>query len=221
MERAVVLLSGGLDSSTNLYMAKEKFEVVLGLTIHYGQRAAEKEIEVSQRLCRRAEVPHKVVHLPFVKDFGQSALLDTNRKVPIQGEVQIDDLVVSLATAQRVWVPNRNGILLNVAAGFAESLGADVLIPGFNKEEATTFPDNTREFMRALDRSFKYSTGNGVRVECFTIEMNKTEIMRSAVRFGVPIEELWPCYFGYEKICGECESCKRFIRAKAEAGVAN
>lgn len=218
-ERAVVLLSSGLDSSVNLWAANKKYEVILALTIDYGQRAASKEIQSSQALCAQLKIPFKGLSLLWMKNFGGSALLDETLEVPQGPSVDINSLERSHETAQKVWVPNRNGIFLQIAAGFAESLRAKYVIVGFNAEEAATFPDNTKDFMEATDRSLFYSTQNHVQVKCFTADMTKTEIVQYGQNLGVPWENLWPCYFSYEKWCGTCESCQRFRRALAALSV--
>jgi 7-cyano-7-deazaguanine synthase len=216
--KAVVLLSSGLDSSFNLYKARKTYEVVLALTFDYGQRAARREIESAQRLATSVNVPHKVIDLTWFRDFTSTSLV-SGGQIPIGHDVEIDSLPKSLETAKSVWVPNRNGIFLNIAAGFAEGLKAAAVIPGFNYEEAQTFPDNSRAFLKALDHSFSYSTGSGVVTECFSAEMNKSQIVNEAIRIGVPLAELWPCYFDGDTWCGTCESCQRFKRALEANGV--
>ncbi len=211
-DKTVVILSGGLDSSVNLYLAAQQTTLELALTFNYGQRAFEKEILASQKLTKHLGIKHQIIDIHWVKSFGQSSLIDSSLNVP-QSEVRINDHGISLQTAKSVWVPNRNGIFLNIGAGFAESLGAKYLIPGFNLEEATTFPDNSIEFMKALDHSFSFSTQNKVETFCFTVNLNKTEIVNLGMQLQLPFNELWPCYLSREKWCGECESCKRFRRA--------
>ncbi|MBK7961059.1 MAG: 7-cyano-7-deazaguanine synthase QueC [Bdellovibrionales bacterium] len=218
MKKAVVLLSAGLDSTVNLYAAHRDLEIVLALTFDYGQKAAAKEKYCSQRLAEQLGVPHKVIDLGWFRDFGASSLIQSNQKIPTD-QVKINDLPTSQQTARSVWVPNRNGIFLNIAAGFAESLEADYVIPGFNAEEAVTFPDNSTEFMGAMDSSLKFSTANHVRIHCLTDKLNKPEIAKLAVELGVPISNLWPCYFPGEKWCGECESCQRSKRAFRTQGI--
>lgn len=215
--RAVVLLSSGLDSTVNLYEARERADVVLALTFDYGQRAAPRELECARAIAEHAGVPHRVVSLPWFADFTNTALVKREAKVPTQKDVSIDDHKISQETAKAVWVPNRNGIFLNIAAGFAEGLQANWVVPGFNREEAATFPDNSEEFLTALTKSFSYSTANKVEVVCFTTRLNKTEIVRRGRELGAPFGLMWPCYFQGESPCGECESCQRFARAMKEA----
>lgn len=211
----MVLLSGGLDSAVNLFKAAQESQVLLALTFNYGQRAATKEIESATRLTQQLNVPHRVISLPWMKDFGGSGLIDDSREVPQGEKVAIDNHSQSLETAAAVWVPNRNGIFLNIAAGFAEALGAECVIPGFNIEEASTFPDNSEGFLKALNDSFSFSTANKVRTHCYTTALNKTEIVKMGRVLGVPFQSLWPCYFTGEQWCGQCESCLRFKRAIA------
>lgn len=195
-EKSLVLLSGGLDSSVNLYQAQRKTQVVLALTFDYGQKAGKNEILAAKFLCEELKIPHQVVELPWFQLFSKSALTEKNQLVPQGTQVSIDDLKTSKATAERVWVPNRNGIFLNIGAGFAEGLNAQVVVPGFNAEEAVTFPDNSVEFMSALDKSFSYSTSNGVRTECYTVDLTKTQIVQMGRELKIPFSKLWPCYHG-------------------------
>ena len=215
---SVVLLSAGLDSSFNLFQAARETDVRLALTFDYGQRAAARELEKAEVLARALGVRHQVVSLPWFQDFTQTALLG-KMALPTGGDVQIDNLEKSQASAKAVWVPNRNGIFLNIAAGFAEGLQADLVIPGFNREEAVTFADNSAAFLREMDKSLSYSTATKVRVHCYSIDLDKTEIVSKAIPLGVPLKQLWPCYLAGDKWCGQCESCLRFKRALAANGL--
>ncbi len=212
MVKSVVLLSSGLDSTVNLYRAAQESEVVLAITFDYGQRAAAREIQQAAILASNLRVPHRVIALPWFKDFTQSSLVNRQMDVPTTS-VRIDSFEASTHSAKAVWVPNRNGIFLNIGAAFAESLDAKWLIPGFNAEEATTFPDNSEDYLQASTQAFHFSTGNHVQVKCFTTALDKTEIVKLGRSLKVPFELIWTCYFGGEKPCGQCESCQRFSRA--------
>ena len=211
---AIVLLSSGLDSTVNLYWAlSEGLEVLQVLTFHYGQRSAQREIERSRQLCKIKKLDHQLVELPWLKKVGKSSLLDPLRPLPVGDEVQIHNKKVSERSKTSVWVPNRNGIFLNIAAAFAEGLEVDYIIPGFNWEEAQTFPDNSREYMNALNSSLTLSTANQVKVKCYTVDMSKKEIAKKGQELGVPFDLLWPCYQGGDNLCGKCESCQRYNEA--------
>jgi 7-cyano-7-deazaguanine synthase len=220
---AVVLLSSGLDSTFNLVEALATMDVRLVLTFDYGQRAALREVERSRLLVRHfqtknADLKHEVIDLKWFTVFTQTSLLGKG-EVPTGQAIGIDDLKKSLESAKSVWVPNRNGIFLNVAAGFAEGLKARFVIPGFNREEAQTFPDNTGEFLKTLDECWKYSTAYGVATHCFSTDLDKTQIVAKAKKAGAPFGLMWPCYFSFEEWCGECESCQRFKRALSANGL--
>jgi 7-cyano-7-deazaguanine synthase len=211
--KSVVLLSGGLDSATNLYIASQKTDVRLALTFNYGQRVAQKEVHAAKELTQRLGINHKVLDISWIKDFGRSSLIDRSHQVPQGADVKIDDQAQSKKTATAVWVPNRNGILLNIAAGYAEAFDADIVVPGFNIEEAQTFPDNSEAFLEAMTASLSFSTANKVKAQCFTTNLDKTGMVRVAHSLSLPFELLWSCYLDGEKWCGTCESCLRFKRA--------
>ncbi len=217
--KALVLLSAGLDSSVNLYEANLQLDVVLALTFNYGQKAALQEVAAAKNLAAGLNVPHKVVALPFFADFNKSSLLVASETIPTGADVDIHSLKISQENAKSVWVPNRNGIFLNIAAGFAEALGVSFVIPGFNAEEAATFPDNTEDYMKALDHSLSFSTANKIKVKCFTSALNKTEIVQRAMKLQMPLEKIWPCYFAGAQWCGQCESCLRSKNAMERAGL--
>ena len=209
--KSIVLLSGGLDSSVNLLMAVKETMVVGVLTFDYGQRAAKAEIRAAIAQCESLGLAHHVIELPWLKAITKTSLV--NVEVCVPQNVEIDDREACEQSALRVWVPNRNGVFLNIAASFAEALGANVVIPGFNAEEAVTFPDNSEDFLDAATNALSYSTLSQVEVRCFTTDMNKTEIARKGRALGLNLEHVWSCYFDGNEICGTCESCLRFRRA--------
>jgi 7-cyano-7-deazaguanine synthase len=215
MPSAIVLLSSGLDSTVNLCCAMKEYKIPLALTFDYGQRAAAREISQSQKICASFGIEHQVIALPWLKDITHTSLVNREQSVPQGAAVEIDSLERSEETAKAVWVPNRNGVFLNIAASFAESYEADFVIPGFNAEEAVTFADNSTAFLQALDHSFSYSTRSKVQTKCFTQNLDKTQIVTLGKSVGAPFDLMWPCYFSGETLCGECESCQRFSRALA------
>lgn len=218
-KKVVVLLSAGLDSSVNLFEACNNDDVVLALTFDYGQKAAKKEIDRALKLSEHLGVPHKVISLPWFRDFNKSSLLMENEAIPTGSVVNIESHQQSLVTAKSVWVPNRNGIFLNIAAAFAESLGAKTIVPGFNAEEAATFPDNSESYLKEVTRALFYSTANHVEAECYTSQLQKVDIVKRGVSLKIPWHLLWPCYFAGDQWCGKCESCLRSKRAFVQAGV--
>lgn len=216
---ALVLFSSGLDSTVNLFWTIQNVKKVEAVTFLYGQRAQKSELRQAQKICRIYDIKHHVIHLPFISQFGGSSLTDKSKSIPTRKQVSMDDLKVSQKTAKSVWVPNRNGIFMNVAAGLAESRGLDMIIPGFNAEEAATFPDNSEAYLSKVEEALGYSTANQVKARCVTVKMNKTQIVKLGMKLNVPFELMWPCYFSEKKWCRQCESCQRSLRALHAAGL--
>ena len=210
---SILMLSGGLDSTVAAFMATETTEPRLALTFDYGQRARRRELAAGYALAQIIGVPHRTVFLPFFREFEGGALTDPNRRLPEPEESELDDLAKARGTAGAVWVPNRNGVFVAVAAAWAESIGASVLVVGFNAEEARTFPDNGGEFVAAQNAALELSTSNGVKVFAPTLSWTKEQIVRHAKAHDWPLELVWSCYEGDDQPCGRCESCRRFLRA--------
>jgi 7-cyano-7-deazaguanine synthase len=216
---AVVLLSGGLDSAVNLVRAKEEVGVALALTFDYGQRAAAKEVAAAAAMAAAVEARHRVVALPWLAEICRTSLVNPKVGVPeLQAEQLGEERVTSGETARAVWVPNRNGVFLNLAAAFAESLGAELVVAGFNAEEAATFPDNSAAFVAAATAALALSTATRVRVVSYTQALDKAAIVRLGREIGAPLPLVWSCYHGGAEPCGRCESCARLERALRAAG---
>lgn len=217
--KSIVLLSGGLDSVVSFKMACDRTQVTLALTFDYGQRSAQQEVAAAGSCCRLLGVPHQVIELGWLAEITGTALVDRRKQVP---ELSPADLGShpdrAKWTAQQVWVPNRNGVFANIAACFAESLGAELIITGFNAEEAATFPDNSPQFVEAVSRLLQLSTLNRVRVISYTQDLNKAQVVRLGMKIGAPLQYLYSCYLGQEPMCGWCESCQRLKRAFRSTG---
>ncbi len=217
--KSLILLSGGLDSAANLAFAHHFDEPLLALTIDYGQRAVQPEIQAAKKLAAYYGVEHQVLDLKWLGALGGSSLTSKKIDVPQMASNQLDDLKKAQETAKQVWVPNRNGLFINAAAAIAESRGFHQVVVGFNKEEAATFPDNSSQFLGVATLSLKYSTSIGIKVACYTDMLMKTEIVQALrnLEMKFPFEMVWSCYHSGEdtggKMCGKCESCQRFIRA--------
>jgi 7-cyano-7-deazaguanine synthase len=215
-----VLLSGGLDSAVNLALAARHTRLLLALTFDYGQRAARPEIAASRGLCRALSVPHRVIRLPWLARLAhESPLVSRRRPLPRLNPRQLSSRkVASGKTARAVWIPNRNGLFLNIAACFAEALRADLILAGFNAEEAATFPDNSLPFVRALNRAFAFSTLRPPKAKSYTQKLTKPQIAALARKLGLPLNSIWSCYGGGPRPCGRCESCARLRRALSARG---
>lgn len=215
---SIVLLSGGLDSLASLHWALSESDVLYGLTFDYGQKAAKNEIEAAAKICRHYDMKHKVITLPWFSQMRRSAL--TNESIPLpQLEMgDLGDMALTQQSAQTVWIPNRNGVFLNIAAAFAEDMLVNWIVVGFNKEEAQTFPDNSLEFVESANRFFEFSTNKKVRVISPMSHKTKVEIVRWCLKEKVDFSYLWSCYQSGTKMCGHCESCMRLKRGLIESG---
>lgn len=216
---SILILSGGLDSTVSAWMAVQETQPLLALTFDYGQRAAAREREAARRVATRLKVPHRILKLPWLAEITKTPLVSRNSDLPHPKEGDLDDIAKGYKAAAAVWVPNRNGLFLNIGACYAEDLNADLLVTGFNAEEGITFPDNSGPFIRSANEFFWFSTLKRIRVVSYTISWNKIEIVRKARDLGVPLDDIWYCYDGGTKPCGMCESCLRAHRAFREVGL--
>lgn len=205
IKKAVILLSGGLDSVVSLGLLRKDYGTMLALTFDYGQKAVQPEISASQAICEYYNISHKVITLEWLKEITHTSLVSKS-SVP----TDIKDYKESM---KAVWVPNRNGLFLNIAACFADSEGYDDIIIGANKEEAETFSDNTAEFINRVNSEFEFSTLKKPRVVAPLINYTKNDIVEKALENKIPLELVKSCYLGGDKNCGECESCKRLKNA--------
>ena len=212
-ETGVVLLSGGLDSVLSATLAAQELRLKLALTFDYGQRAAPREIAAARWFCEQWDLPHQVIELPWLAKLTTTALVNRNLPLPQLAESTLDDPKITQTSAQAVWVPNRNGVLLNIAAAHAESSGCPWLITGFNVEEGGTFPDNTASAVATANEFFRWMTLSQVRVKSWVQDMTKSTMVQTGIALQLPFERLWSCYEGLDKMCGRCESCLRSIRA--------
>lgn len=207
MVKSIILLSGGLDSLVSLGLKKEELNVELALTFDYGQKSVEKEIKASKKICDCYNIRHEVIKLDWLKNITQTSLV-SDSNVPTGEELDNPE-----NSAKSVWVPNRNGLFLNIAGSFADSYGYNYILIGANKEEGQTFPDNTQEFIDAVNSEFEFSTQNKPKVVAPLINYDKNDIVMLALKNGVPLELTMSCYNGGEKHCGICESCTRLKHA--------
>jgi 7-cyano-7-deazaguanine synthase len=214
---AVVLLSGGLDSAVNLALAARDGRARLALTMRYGQRAEAPECAAAEALCAFYKVPWRSIDVRWLGEVNPT-LLTRAGLLPQPSAAELDSMEASGDSMRAVWVSNRNGVFLNVAAAYAEALGDVDVLAGFNREEAATFPDNSGDFLEAVNRAFSFSTLNGVRASSYTIDWDKTRILRQALDVKLPLDKVWSCYEAGPVRCWKCESCRRSERALLAAG---
>ncbi len=208
MKKAVILLSGGLDSTVTLYLAKEAGYKVYGLTFNYGQRH-KKEIEAAKKISRRIKVPLEIVKikLPWLKD----ALTDKRKHLPMRNLEEIPRQIPS------TYVAARNTIFLSFAVSFAESIGAGTIFIGANALDWSGYPDCTPEYFRAWEKVIERGTKTGIKGKRIKIKVplvrkTKADIVKLGEKTGVPFELTWSCYEGGKFPCGKCDTC--LLRAK-------
>jgi 7-cyano-7-deazaguanine synthase len=201
--KAVVLLSGGLDSATCAYHAKEEGDDLVALTVDYGQRH-DKEIACAWDIAKRLGIQHKVLWMPLGAIGGSSL---TDLLIPV-GHDGVDKMQVPWT-----YVPARNTILLALAAGLAEVVGAGRIWIGVNAVDYSNYPDCRPEFIGAMKTALRFGTkagleGKPIGIEAPLIHMSKAEIITHGLALGVPYGETWSCYEGGEEPCHTCDSCR-------------
>lgn len=188
---AIILLSGGLDSLVSLELALQKYNIILALHFDYGQIPFLQEKNACVNICKYYNILLKIIKLEFLEEITQQSIQTTDNSNPLS-----------------YWVPNRNGLFINIGASYAESLDADFVIIGANAQEAVAFKDNSSDFIDRLNEVLKYSTQNELKVLAPLIKMNKAETIKKALELNTPLHLIWSCYQNGEKHCGICPSCK-------------
>lgn len=215
METALTLLSGGIDSYLSTALALKENSIVLALTFDYGQRSALQEIKAAQKMAKHWRIRHQVLELPWLKNLGENALTHKNARLPQFRDLEkLSDHKLTERSAEAVWVPNRNGVFINIAAAFAENLGATKIITGFNREEAATFPDNGSDYVHRINRALELSTLLfPSKVKSYVQDLGKKEMAAKIMELDLSTEFFWSCYEGGTTMCGTCESCARTAAA--------
>ena len=217
MKEAIVLLSGGLDSTTTLYMALDQGYKCNCLIFDYNQRH-KKEILQAKKIARKSRSPYKIIKISF--PWKGSSLLDKDMRLPSGGNVseKANDI-------PSTYVPSRNTIFLSIAASWAEAIGVDIIFIGANAVDFSGYPDCRREYFELFNKILKEGTkagvgGKPIRIETPLIDKKKSEIIRIGTRLMAPYELTWSCYEGGGKPCLKCDSCllrkKGFREAKLE-----
>ena len=211
--KAVVLLSGGMDSVTALYHARETCEVLAGLGFDYGSKHNHRELPFAAWHCRELGVSHEVIRLAFVDRLFSSDLLRSGGEIP-EGHYEE-------GTMKRTVVPFRNGIMLAVAAGYAESIGADGLVIAAHAGDDAVYPDCRGAFMDAMAEAVRLGTYAGISLLRPFIGMSKAEIAKRGAELGVDFSRTWSCYKGGGGHCGRCGTCVERREAFVLAGISD
>jgi len=208
---AVILFSGGLDSTTALYWARQRFDRVFALIVHYQQKHA-VEVDMAQKTASSLGVEYNLVNFPL-KHILSSALIDEDKEIPDSLETSKNDQGVPFT-----YVPFRNGIFISLAAAYAESRGIFDLVTGFNLIDTPDYPDTTREFTQKMADAVNQGTSASITGRKFIIhtpliERSKKEILELGMQLEADYSYSVSCYRGGEVPCLHCPSCD--IRMKA------
>lgn len=209
MKNSAIIVSGGMDSITLLYDHKD--EIALGISFDYGSNHNAREIPFAKMHCERLGIKHITINLDFMHQYFKSSLLDGAEAIP-EGHYA-DDNMKSTA------VPFRNGIMLAIAIGIAESNNLDQVFIANHGGDHTIYPDCRPEFINAIDAAATAGTYNNIKVIAPYTKITKSDIARIGKRLGIDYAETWSCYKGGEVHCGKCGTCVERKEALAEAGI--
>jgi len=207
----VVLCSGGMDSVTALHWARAHHTVAAAVSFHYGAKHNDCEIPFAAEHARALGVRHEVISLPFVDQLFASDLLKSGGEIP-EGHYADE-------TMKKTVVPFRNAILLSIACGFAESVGASGLVIAAHGGDHAIYPDCREDFMRAMGDAMRLGTYAQVQLLRPFIALTKGQIAAESARLGVDLGRTWSCYKGGARHCGRCGTCVERREAFAEAGL--
>lgn len=212
--KALVLFSGGLDSTTCLAIAVKKYgaENVTALSLYYGQKHS-KEIECAKQIVKYYNVNHIEFDVKEIFTNSKSTLISGNADIPETS--YSEQLKHTNGDPVSTYVPYRNGLFLSIAASIALQNGCDYIYYGAHKDDAAgnAYPDCSTKFNNAISRAIWYGSGNGVKIIAPFINKNKADIVKKGLKNNVPYEMTWSCYKGGEKPCGKCGTCIDRIKA--------
>lgn len=209
MKDSIIILSGGLDSTTMLYEYKE--QIALALSFDYGSNHNKKELSFASLHCKRLGIQHIIIPLEFIHQYFHSSLLEGGDAVP-EGEYDDENMRSTV-------VPFRNGIMLAIAAGMAENNGLKQILMANHSGDHAIYPDCRPEFVKAMDAAIEAGTYDGVRLFTPYTNLTKTDIARHGKALGIDYSETWSCYKGGEVHCGKCGTCTERREALREAGI--
>ena len=205
----ILVLSGGLDSTTMLYEYKQR--IALALSFHYGSNHNDRELAFARLHCERLGIRHIVIPLDFISRYFHSSLLAGAGAVPDGGYAE-DNMRSTV-------VPFRNGIMLSIAVGMAENEGLQYVMMANHSGDHTIYPDCRPEFVGAMDKAAQAGTWNNVRLLTPYTLLTKAGIAKRGKQLGIDYSETWSCYKGGEHHCGTCGTCVERRQALAEAGI--
>lgn len=209
----VVLCSGGMDSVAALYWAAREHAVAAVVSFDYGAKHNHRELPFAAEHAAKLGVRHEVIAMEFVNRLFASDLLQSGGEIP-EGHYEAENM-------KQTVVPFRNAIMLSIACGFAESVGADAVAIAVHGGDHAIYPDCREAFMRAMGEAMSLGTYAGVQLVRPFITMNKAQIAAEGARLGVDFARTWSCYKGGALHCGKCGTCVERREAFAQAGLAD
>jgi 7-cyano-7-deazaguanine synthase len=209
MKDSVIIVSGGMDSITMLYEMKDR--IALGISFNYGSNHNQREIPLAELHCRRLGIKHINIDLGFMPQYFKSSLLDGAEAIP-EGHYDDDNMKSTV-------VPFRNGIMLSIAIGIAESNNLKYVMIANHAGDHTIYPDCRPTFINAIDEAASTGTFINVHVIAPYTNISKADIARKGKSLGIDYSETWSCYKGGAKHCGKCGTCVERKEALKEAGI--
>lgn len=197
--KTVVLVSGGMDSVVALYQAATEHEVVTGLSFDYGSKHNHREIPFAKWHCDKLGIPHQTIPLHFMNDCFDSHLLNSGGEIP-EGHYEDDNM-------KQTVVPFRNGIMLSIAAGFAESQGAEAITIAAHSGDHAIYPDCRSDFMDPMAQAIEAGTYAKIQIVRPFLEIRKEDIAARGIELNVDFSQTWSCYKGGDRHCGKCGTC--------------
>lgn len=209
MKDSLLILSGGMDSVTMLYEYKDR--IALALTFDYGSNHAEKEIACAKLHCERLGIRQIIIPLAFMHQYFKSSLLEGADAIP-EGHYTSENMASTV-------VPFRNGIMLSIACGMAETYGLKYVMIANHGGDHTIYPDCRPEFIDNMSKAMGFGTDTKVEIFAPYTSITKTDIARHGKSLGIDYSETWSCYKGGEKHCGKCGTCVERKEALRDAGI--
>ena len=206
---SIIVLSGGLDSTTMLYEYKDRIR--MAVSFHYGSNHNDKELACAKLHCERLGIPHLIIPLSFMAEYFESSLLQGAEAIP---EGHYDD-----ENMKSTVVPFRNGIMLAVAAGLAETHHLKYVMLANHSGDHAIYPDCRPAFVDAMSAAIEAGTYDGIRIFASYTNITKADIARHGKELGINYAETWSCYKGGEHHCGKCGTCTERIEALRDAGI--
>ena len=211
MKDSAIIVSGGMDSITMLYEFKD--QIALGVSFNYGSNHNSREIPFAEMHCKRLGIPHITIDLGFMPQYFKSSLLEGADAIP-EGNYDEENMKSTV-------VPFRNGIMLSIAIGIAESNHLKHVLMANHGGDHTIYPDCRPAFVDAMSAAAQAGTFEDVTIEAPYTNITKADIARHGKQLGIDYSETWSCYKGGEVHCGQCGTCRERQEALREAGIAD